>query len=222
MRKLLLAAVLAAAPGAGLAATADPTGDFLATFTGTPSPQLDFTSAQATFDGAVFDLQFTLAGAPTGSPNILHVWGIDRGAGTARLNALFDPDIDPGLLWDSLAVLTSDGTLRIVTFPAMGAPSINLIAGGAVVTGNSIRALVPLAVLPTRGFSPTQYQFQLWSRLRADPAVDGPNFEIADLGPRLFAAVPEPQSWALLIAGFGLAGWRLRARPHVRFTPAHA
>lgn len=201
------------------AAAPDPAGDFLATFTGASSGQLDFTEASARFDGTKFDLSLTLAAAPTGSPNVLHVWGINRGAGTARLNAMFDPDLDPSVKWDALAVLFGDGTLRVVTFPQMGPPTITPFAGGAVVSGNSISASVPLMLLPGRGFAPTSYTFQLWSRLRVNPMVDGTNNEIADFGPRLFAAVPEPASWAMMIAGFGMAGWATRRR---NAQPAHA
>jgi hypothetical protein len=193
-------------------AAADPAGDVLGTYTGTPAAELDFVMADARFDGASYNLSLTLAGPPTGTPNVLHVWGINRGAGTARLNLMADPDLDPDVRWDSLAVLFGDGTLRVVTFPLAGAPTITSIAGGAVVNGNSITASVPLALLPSRGYAPTGYTFQLWSRLRVNPAADGPNTEIADFGPRLFAAVPEPASWAMMIAGFGLAGSAARRR----------
>jgi sugar lactone lactonase YvrE len=214
MMKLVAAAALVAGSSLAGAATPDPVGDFLPTFTGAGRAELDFTSAHARFDGTGFDLRLELAGAPTGDAGVLHVWGIDRGAGTARLNALSDPDLDPALTWDALAVLFGDGTLRVVTFGAMGPPTITPIAGGAVVGGSGIAASVPLALLPGRGFAPTAYRFQPWSRLRADPLVDGPNTEIADLGPRLFAAVPEPAQWALMILGFGLVGaaGRRRAR----------
>ncbi len=207
-----LALVLALASSAGASAATDPLGDFLPTFTGTPSGQLDFTGASARFDGASFNLSLTLAGPHSGSPNVLHVWGINRGAGIPRLNLLADPDLDPSVRWDSLAVLFGDGTLRVVTFPQAGAPTITPIAGGAVVNGNSITASVPLALLPSRGFATSSYTFQLWSRLRVNPAADGTNNEIADFGPRLFAAVPEPASWAIMIAGFGLAGAAARRR----------
>lgn len=212
MRYVTLAAALTMCAGAAQAATADPVGDFLGTFTGTQSGELDFIGADARNDGINFNLSLTTAGPISGSPNVLHIWGINRGAGTARLNALFDPDLDPTVKWDSLAVLFGNGTLRVVTFPQIGAPTITAIAGGAVISGNSITAAVPLALLPTRGFAPTAYTFQLWSRLRVNPAVDGPNTEIADFGPRIFAAVPEPASWAMMIAGFGLAGAAARRR----------
>lgn len=209
MKRALIA--LAAMSCAGIAHGAtDPAGDFLATFAGAPSPDLDFTSAEARFDGVNFNLSLGLAGPATGSPNVLHIWGINRGAGTARLNALSDPDLDPTVRWDALAVLLGDGTLRVVTFPQAGPPTITPIAGGAVINGAAITTAVPLALLPTRGFAPTSYTFQLWSRLRVNPALDGTNAEIADFGPRLFAAVPEPSSWAVLVVGFGLIGAAIR------------
>lgn len=209
--------VLALASGLGSAAHAasDPVGDFLATYTGPQSASLDFTNAEARFDGVNFNLSLALNGPINSPEGKLWVWGINRGAGTPRLNVLFDPDLDPSVLWDSLAVLSADGTLRVVAFPQAGAPAITTIAGGAVVSGNQITAAVPFSLLPSRGYASSSYTFQLWSRQRVNPAVDGPNTEIADFGPRLFAAVPEPASWAMMIAGFGLAGFGLRRRREV-------
>ncbi|MBS0504020.1 MAG: PEP-CTERM sorting domain-containing protein [Proteobacteria bacterium] len=157
-------------------------------------------------------------GAIGATPGALYVWGVNRGAGTARLNALGTPALDPDVRWDALAVQLTDGTLRIVQFPAAGAPVITAIAGGAVINGNTISTSVPLSFWPTRGFDPTSYTFQLWSRLRVNPAADGFNSEIADFGPRIFASVPEPASWALMIAGFGLMGATVRRRTAVRYA----
>ena len=207
-----LALLLASATAASASAATDPAGDFLPTFTGAPSGQLDFTAASARFDGTNFNLSLTLAAPLSGSANVLHVWGINRGAGIPRLNVLADPDLDPSVRWDSLAVLFGDGTLRVVTFPQAGAPTITPFAGGAVINGNTITASVPLALLPSRGFATSSYTFQLWSRLRVNPAADGTNNEIADFGPRIFAAVPEPASWAMMIVGFAAAGCAARRR----------
>jgi hypothetical protein len=216
------AAIAAALLGAGSAAAAtDPLGDFLGTFTGTQSAKLDLVSADARFTGTHFNLSLKTAGAIGGLPGSLYVIGINRGAGTPRLNLLSDPDLDASVKWDSVAVMLPDGTLRVVTFPAAGAPTITPIFGGAVVNGDTISASVPFALLPTRGFAATSYTFQAWSRLRVNPAADGTNNEIADFGPRLFAAVPEPASWAMMIAGFGLAGWSARRR-RSSLAPARA
>jgi hypothetical protein len=200
-------AVLAAFSIAGSArAASDPAGDFLATFTGAHNANLDITSAEARFDGINFNLKLTLDG-PVGLPaGQLYVWGINRGAGTARLNEVSDPDLDPAVKWDSLAVLTADGTLRVVVLPPAGPPAITAFAGGAVANGNTVTTVVPFSLLTSRGFAPTSYTFQLWSRLRANPAVDGPNTEIADFGPRIFASIPEPASWAMMISGFVFTG----------------
>jgi hypothetical protein len=206
-------AVAAAGLGIGTAqAATDPLADFLATYTGAQSGDLDIASVTATFDGSNFNLGATMNGAVGSSPGSLYVWGINRGAGIPRLNLLSTPALDPTVRWDSLAVLLPNGTLRVVTFPAAGAPTITPIAGGAVVNGNSISASVPFALLPTRGYDPGSYTFQLWSRLRVNPAADGFNSEIADFGPRVFASVPEPASWALMIAGFGAIGTATRRR----------
>lgn len=78
-----------------------------------------------------FNLSLTLAAPPSGSANVLHVWGITRGGGTPRLNLLSDPDLDPSVRWDSLAALFGEGMLRLVTFPQAGAPTITSIAVGA-------------------------------------------------------------------------------------------
>jgi hypothetical protein len=211
MKYVLAIAAALAAPTAARAVS-DPVGDFLGTYSGSQNADLDFTDARARFDGASFNLGLTLAGPVTASPGLLHVWGINRGAGTPRLNILADPDLDPNVRWDALAVLFNDRTLRVVTFPQVGAPTITPIANGVTVDGNNLSVSVPLALLPSRGFDPGSYTFQLWSRLRANPAMDGPNTEIADFGPRLFAAVPEPSSWAMMIAGFALAGAAARRR----------
>lgn len=206
-------AVLAAFSIAGsVRAAIDPVGDFLATYTGAHNANLDFTGADARFDGTNFNLTLTLDG-PVGAPaGQLYIWGINRGAGTARLNEVSDPDLDPTVKWDSLAVLTADGTLRVVVLPPAGPPAITAFAGGAVINGNTVSTSVPLSLLTSRGYAPTSYTFQLWSRLRTNPAVDGPNSEIADFGPRLFASVPEPASWAMMIAGFAFAGAAIRRR----------
>lgn len=213
LRKSIAFAVAAAGLGIGTAhAATDPLGDFLATYTGAQSGDLDIGEVSARFDGSNFQLSATMDGAIGSSPGSLFVWGINRGAGIARLNLLSTPALDPAVRWDSLAVLLPDGTLRVVTFPAAGAPTITPIAGGAVVSGNTISASVPFALLPSRGYDPSRYTFQLWSRLRVNPAADGFNSEIADFGPRVFAAIPEPASWALMIAGFGAIGFAGRRR----------
>jgi hypothetical protein len=216
-RNVILAGLLAAAPATG---AVDPAGDFLSTYTGTQLAGLDLVSASATFDGTNFNLSATMNGAIGSTPGALFVWGVNRGAGIPRLNLLSTPALDPTVLWDALAVQLTDGTLRVVEFPTAGPPTITSFAGAAVISGNTISTSVPLSLWPTRGYAPTSYTFQLWSRLRLNPAADGFNSEIADFGPRIFASVPEPASWALLISGFALAGAMARRRHRAGVAPA--
>ena len=214
----LLMASIGAVPAS---AAADPVGDFLATYSGVQNANLDIVSATAQFDGTSFRLSATMNGAiAPATPGTLYVWGVNRGGGTARLNAVGTPPLDPSVLWDALAVQSTDGTLRVVEIQPMGAPIVTVFAGGATISGSTISTVVPLSLWPTQGFAPTSYTFQLWSRLRLNPAADGFNTEIADFGPRVFASVPEPASWALMIAGFGATGAYARRRRSIGFARA--
>lgn len=216
--KALTALALAGGLGSSAHAASDPLGDFLGTYAGPQNANLDFTDATARFDGTNFNLGLTLAGPVTESPGLLHVWGVNRGAGTPRLNIAFDPDLDPSVRFDSVVVLFNDRTLRVVTFPQAGPPTLTNFANAVTINGNSLSVSVPFSLLPSRGFASSSYTFQLWSRFRTNPMVDGNNTEIADFGPRIFAAVPEPASWAMMIAGFALLGAGMRRRNHAFAT----
>ena len=211
---LIAAAALATATPA-LAQVSDPSGDWLPKYGGAHNGDLDILSASASFDGTGFDLGAVLNGTVGSSAGALYVWGINRGAGTARLGVLgAPPPIGPDKLFDALAVLFPNGTGRIVAFPTMGPPVITPLAGISA-AGNGISVFVPLALLPSTGFAAEDYTFTLWSRLRANPAMDGNNTEVADFGPdrgSFKASVPEPASWAMLILGFGATGAAMRRR----------
>lgn len=212
----MIAAALASAVIAGAAhAASDPAGDFLGTYSGPALADLDIISADARFDGTNFTLTATMNGPITGTPGSLFVWGVNRGAGVDRLNLVSMPALDPTVKWDALAVMATNGDLRVVTLPG---PAVSFIPGGTVVNGNTISTSVALASWPSTGFAPTSYTFQLWTRLRANPAMDGTNIEIADFGPRLFASVPEPVSWAMMICGFAVAGTAARRRRRVPYA----
>ena len=217
----LAAAVAVAGPAA---AVTDPAGDFLATFTGAHSGDLDILATTAAFDGTNFVLSATVNGAIGASTGALYIWGIDRGAGTERLT-LGTPSVGAGIKWDAVAVLFPDGTARAVSFPAMGPPAIIPLFGAVTVSGDTISGVIPLSGLPSRGFAPEDYTFALWTRLRTNPAVDGPNTELADFAPDVSsfkAAVPEPATWALMFGGFGLAGAALRRRWRWRTEPGRS
>jgi hypothetical protein len=212
---LVALAALAWAGAASAAATLDPAGDFLATYGGAHAGDLDILSVNALNDGVNLRLSATLGGAVGASANTLYVWGINRGGGTARL-AAGSPSVGAGVLFDAVAVFFPNATGRVVTLPPglPGPPtSITPLAPGAVsVDGDTISALFPLALLPSTGFAPQDYTFTLWTRQRVNPLADGTSAEIADFGPTVTAGAPEPAAWALLVAGFGLAGGAARRR----------
>ena len=215
---------LLSSAGAASAAISDPVSDFLLTYNGSANGDVDIVSADVAFDGTAFTFSETLNGQPGTTANSLFVWAINRGNGIAR-PALAPPNIGSTLLWDAVVVMFPDGTLRVVTFPSIGAPTITQINGGTSVSGSILSALVPLALLPSTGFAATDYTFELWSRVRVNPLADGTTAEIADIAPNggpIVAAVPEPATWMTMLLGFGLIGGALRVRARARRVPLGA
>lgn len=207
----LAATLLLAAEAAAASTVSDPTGDFLPSYSGAQNADLDLLSVSVTFDGTKFLLGTATAVPITNTPGLLYVFGINRGAGLPRL-APGAPPAFSDVLFDAVAVLFPDGLARVATFPAVGAPTITPLPGATSISGNSISAAVPLSLLPSTGFAPSNYNFTLWSRLRVNPAADGGNSEIADFAPALTAGVPEPTSWVMMVVGFGLLGAMTRRR----------
>jgi hypothetical protein len=197
------------------AAVSDPAGDFLATYTGSQDADLDILSGDVAFDGTSFLFTATVAGQIDATPGQLYAWGIDRGAGTPRIDLLRDPDIAPGILFDAVVVMLPNGTLTVVTIPLMGAPTFTNFVGGTTVAGDTLSATVPLSSLFSTGFAPEDYTFGLWSRMRINPTVDGTNNEIADFltgsGTLNARVVPEPATWLTMLLGFGLVGGVIRS-----------
>lgn len=214
--KVAAAAALLASAATASATVTDPADDFLPTYTGAQDADLDILSGGVTFDGTSFFVTATVGGPIDATTGQLYAWGIDRGAGTPRIDLLRDPDIAPGILFDAVLVMLPNGTLTVVTIPAMGAPTFTNLAGGTVVDGANISANIPLSLLPSTGFAPEDYTFGFWSRLRVNPAADGTNNEIADFlagsGALNARAVPEPGTWLTMLLGFGLIGSAMRTR----------
>jgi hypothetical protein len=208
----LLIAVSAMAP-AGATTIADPAGDFLPTYTGATAADLDWLSASAVRRSAGLELSATVAGDIGGSANAVYVWGINRGAGTARF-AGGSPGIGADLKFDSVVALFPSGEVRVVLFGA-GPPSITILPTLAEIEGASIGTFVPWALLPENGFATQSFRYHLWTRNRLVPGIDSGNFEVADFIAYVGgfkANVPEPSTWALMIAGFGVVGAAVRRR----------
>jgi hypothetical protein len=152
----------------------DRAGDFLASFTGPRNPDLDVLRGEVSFDGASFTFQSTSAGPIGTTPGALFVWGVNRGAGTARF-----PDIAPGVLFDAVVIAQADGTGRVVDLTATPPAPTVLPAGSVTINGNNITIRVPAALLPSKGFTPgREYTVNHWPRTGA-----GNNNQISDFAP---------------------------------------
>jgi hypothetical protein len=215
MYRLVSACALLASASTASATIVDPAGDLLATYTGPVSSGVDITSGDVAFDGTSFLFTATVAGNIDATPGQLYAWGINRGAGTPRLDLLRDPDIAPGILFDAVLVMLPNGFLSVVTIPVAGAPTATNFATGTTISGDTLSASVPLSLLFPTGFAPEDYTFGFWSRIRVDPTVDGTNNEIADFlqgsGALNARAVPEPATWLTMLLGFGLVGGAIRS-----------
>jgi hypothetical protein len=212
------ALALVASATAASATVVDPDNDFIPTYTGPQNGDVDILSGDVAFDGTSYFLTSTQNGDIGSTAGSIFVWGVNRGSGAPRLT-FGTPSVGAGILFDAVIVMFPDGTLRVVTIPLAGAPTINVIAGGTDVVGDTLSATVSLALLGSMGFAPEDYTFSFWSRTRVNPALDGTNAEIADFLPSSMVArtVPEPATWLSMLMGFGVIGSVMRrsrkARP---------
>lgn len=199
---LAATAVAMAAPSARADPIVDPTGDFLATFGGSvASADLDVLTASVTYNPATNDffLTSTMAGAIGSTATGLYVWGVNRGAGTAG----FAANGITGVLFDQVILLRANGTGTVNNVPVTS----------VTVSGNTISAVVSGSLLPSTGFAASAYTWNLWPRDTAfagfaaisDFAPDNSNLTTA-------VAVPEPETYALMLGGLGLMGWMGRRR----------
>ncbi len=192
----------------------DPTGDFLGTFVGPHNADLDVISAQATYDTNFIHLSSTLAGDVGITANGLYVWGVDRGGATDVLNHLPNP-VGAGVNFNSIVIVRPDGVGLVVLVKPDGTPDgapTALTPGAVTISGHTISAIVPRALLPSTGADISDYGFNIWSRIVGISSND----QVADFAPDAStfqaSAVAEPTSWALMIAGVGLVGAIRRCR----------
>lgn len=214
MRALLLTAVAALTVAGGGAAHAvtvvDPTGDFLPSFVGDPllDTDLDVTAFSVTFDSVANSFKFdaTFAGAINPARSGLYAIGVNTGTGPI---APFGGIGNPNVIFNQVIAVQKTGAVAIGMNNSLTAS----------ISGNRFSLIVPLALLPTTGFTPNNYGFNLWPRNGL-----GNNNQISDFAPNNanFSAVPEPATWAMLLAGFTLLGGALRHRRTARHVPVGA
>ena len=208
----LILSVMAA--GAHASAITDPVGDFIPSFTGLKGPDLDVVLTSGFLLGNHFAFTATLNGAVGQTPDSFYVFGIDRGKGTARFGA-----IAPGVLFDSVVVITPN--VSSVVRDLIAGTATTLATSSTTISGNSLEIDVLSTLLPTQGFDPGAYTFNLWPRTStpaSGTALVTGTAQISDFAPdnrNLSVAatpVPEPASWAILgMAGLGMLGLRRRS-----------
>jgi len=214
LRKLLFAAfatalTLGVSTPTAHALVTDASGDFLASYTGTPGADLDVLTTDVLFDGTSFTLTATLAGNIGATPNAIYVFGFDRGGATASPAAFASIGVD-NVFFNSVVILRPDTTVTINRLGGGG--TTNLAVGAASVTGNAITARIPIAELPTTGFASGAYTWNLWPRING-----GTTANISDFAPNnsnaAVVSVPEAGSLQLLApALLGMLGVVVRRR----------
>ena len=202
MRKLLVAAGAVLALGCGTSAQAssvvDPVGDFINPgIPATAQPDLDVTSFSVSFDDVtqIFELSATFAGDVNPAAEGFYVIGVNTGTGPI---APFAAVGQPNVRFNQFMVIQKTGAGMLGATPFM-----------AAISGNTLNVELAASLFPSTGFAPERFGFNIWPRI-----TDGGLAALSDFAPNnaLLAAVPEPSTWAIMIAGFGFAGTALRRR----------
>ncbi|MEG3125377.1 PEPxxWA-CTERM sorting domain-containing protein [Sphingomonas sp. GB1N7] len=197
----ILPLLLAAAP-AGAATVIDATGDFLPTYTGPQLADLDVTSFSVNFDpiSRLFTLGATFAGAIDPTTGGAYIFGVNTGTGTIRPFAAIG---QANVIFNQAITVNKNGT------GTLGGVALN--PADIAIAGNILTLKIAASLLPSTGFAPEQYGFNLWPRLGAG------NSGVTDFSPEnatlsVASAVPEPASWGMMILGFATIGAGLRSR----------
>ena len=212
-----LAALALAAGSAQAIGISDATGDFLPSYTGVIGGDLDVIGAFVTYNPNTdrFVFSATLDADIGTTPGAVYVFGIDRGAGTARFAAAGLT----GVLFDTVLVINQDGSGLVNRLAGANAGSTPLAAGTALSVGSSLFVSVAGSELASNGFAKTAYTWNLWPRGPGvsgfagipDFAPDNSNAPTVNLSP-----VPEPAAALMLAAGLAVLALGARRRPQAQ------
>ena len=205
--------LLAAAGASHAIGVTDGVGDYVAGYAGSRAGDLDVLGAFVTYNASTDQFVFsgTMAadiGASTGG---IYVWGINRGAGTAR----FAANGVGGVLFDTVLILNPNGSGTINRLVGAGAGSpISLPVGTAQNFGSTQIVTIAGSALPSNGFAKVDYTWNLWPRDSTRPAgfgqisdfaPDNSNLPVLNVG-----VVPEPSTMLMLAGGLALLALRGR------------
>lgn len=197
----LAALTFFAATPAAATITIDPTGDFIPSFTGPQTPDLDVTGFSVGYDAGteIFRIAGTLAGAIVPESDFYYVIGVNTGTGVI---APFGSIGQPNVIFNQVVVVGGEGEAFV------GANDLTFS-----IVGNNFDVLVPLSLLPSTGADPLSYSFNLWPRTDLTPSNLAAISDFAPDNAMIHAtAVPEPLTWLSLLLGFGIVGTTLRYR----------
>ena len=149
----------------------DPTGDFIPSFDGIKGADLDAKTMEVSYDGTTFDFNATVVGTVGTTAGSVYVWGVNRGAGTARFGS-----IATGVLFDFVVIVRPGGISSVRDF-TLGTAS-DLPSSAVTITGSTIDVKVPASLLPPQGYAPAQFTSNFWPRTGLVS-----NNQIADFAP---------------------------------------
>jgi hypothetical protein len=181
----------------------DATGDFLSGFVGPNSGDLDVTSFSVDYNSAASTFLLSASLAGNIDPAIAGFYVIGANTGTGLIRPFGNGFGHDNVIFNQAIVVQKTG---------MGSVGGTALDPSAIsISGKTFSVAVPLSLLPSTGFAPEDYGFNLWPRVGT-----GNNNQISDFAPDnaniSAAAVPEPATWALLLIGFGAVGFAIRRR----------